>query len=67
MPILLIAVAALWSTANADFIKSSNEQLANGYTWQKISCRAPDESLPNIHITTPINNKYVCFKLDLNG
>ncbi len=63
MPLFFIAVAALWSADNADFINTSNKQLASGYEWYMIDCRAPDTSLPNIVITSPNDNKFVCFKL----
>ena len=55
---------ALWSYDNQDFLNTMNEQLAQGYSWKQIKCRAPDESLPHIAIETPIGNKYVSNKLE---
>ena len=55
---------ALWSYDNQDFLNTMNEQLAQGYSWKQIECRAPDESLPHIAIETPIGNTYVCNKLE---
>ena len=56
-------VLALWSWDNKDYIDTMNAQLAQGYSWKQIECRAPDETLPHIAIETPIGNKYVCHKL----
>ena len=56
-------VLALWSWDNKDYIDTMTAQLAQGYSWKQIECRAPDESLPHIAIETPIGNKYVCHKL----
>lgn len=56
-------VTALFAVDNAEFIETSNQQLAEGYTWHKIECREPNQNLPNIKITTPIGNEYVCWKL----
>lgn len=55
--------AALFAVDNAEFIATKNQQLAEGYRWQQIDCRAPNKELPNIKITTPIGNEYVCWKL----
>lgn len=60
---VLLAFTTLFAVDNAEFIATSNQQLSEGYNWQKIECRAPNEDLPNIKITTPIGNDYVCWKL----
>ena len=59
----MITFLALWSWDNREYIDTMNAQLADGYSWKQIECRAPDESLPHIAIETPIGNKYVCNKL----
>ena len=59
----IITFLALWSWDNREYIDTMNAQLAEGYSWKQIECRAPDESLPHIAIVTPIGNKYVCHKL----
>ena len=59
----IITFLALWSWDNREYIDTRNAQLAEGYSWKQIECRAPDESLPHIAIETPIGNKYVCHKL----
>ena len=59
----IITFLALWSWDNREYIDTMNAQLAGGYSWKQIECRAPDESLPHIAIETPIGNKYVCHKL----
>ena len=58
-----VLVLALWSWDNRDYLDTMNAQLAEGYKWKQIECRAPDESLLHIAIETPIGNKYVCNKL----
>ena len=59
----IMTFLALWSWDNREYIDTMNAQLAEGYKWKQIECRAPDESLPHIAIETPIGNKYVCYKL----
>ena len=59
----IITFLALWSWDNREYIDTMNAQLAEGYSWKQIECRAPDENLPHIAIETPIGNKYVCHKL----
>ena len=59
----IITFLALWSWDNREYIDTMNAQLAEGYSWKQIECRAPDESLPHIAIDTPIGTKYVCHKL----
>ena len=59
----IITFLALWSWDNREYIDTMNAQLAEGYSWKQIECRAPDESLPHIAIETPIGNKYVWHKL----
>ena len=59
----IITFLALWSWDNREYIDTMNAQLAEGYSWKQIECRAPDGSLPHIAIETPIGNKYVCHKL----
>ena len=54
----------LFAWHEADFLKIKNEQVAEGYKWVQIECRAPDPTLPSIKIKTPIGNEYVCFKLE---
>tara|TARA_B100000965_G_C19021240_1_gene511080 strand:- start:229 stop:420 length:192 start_codon:yes stop_codon:yes gene_type:complete len=56
-------VAALWSWDNQEFIKTSNAQLAEGLSWNKIECRTPIEGLPNIVIKGPNGKEYVCWKM----
>ena len=55
----LVLVTALWSMDNREYLDTMNEQLAQGFSWKQIECRAPDESLPHNAIETPLGNKYV--------
>ena len=59
----IFVVVALWAWSNADFLQTKNEQIAQGYKWVEIECRAPNKELPHIKMTTPIGNEYVCYKL----
>jgi len=58
-----VVVLALWSMDNREYIDTMNLQLTQGYKWEQIECRAPNESLPYIAIESPIGNNYVCHKL----
>ena len=40
----LVLVTALWSMDNREYLDTMNEQLAQGFSWTQIECRAPDES-----------------------
>ena len=48
---------------NKEYLDTMNEQLAKGYSWEQIECRAPTPGVPHIAIETPLGNKYVCNKL----
>ena len=61
--VFLTLFAALWSYDNREFIDTMNQQLTQGYSWNSIECRAPNEELPYIAIESPLGNKYVCIKL----
>ena len=41
-----IITLALWSWDNREYIHTMNAQLAEGYKWKQIECRASDESPP---------------------
>jgi len=56
-------ISALWFSTNAEYVKTVNEQVADGYTWQSIDCRQVNPELPAITIDTPIGNSLVCNKL----
>lgn len=42
-----IVTLMLWSIANVDFLKTRDEQRAQGYVWEKIECRKPNKDLPH--------------------
>ena len=56
-------ISALWFTTNADFVKTYNEQKAQGYIWDRIECRQVIEGLPALTIDTPTGKSLVCYKL----
>ena len=59
----LLALLSVFSISNKEYFDTMNQQMKEGYRWEKIECRAPDESLPHLAMETPIGNKYVCNKL----
>jgi hypothetical protein len=63
MTAIFLLIIPLWFADNADFVKVSNQQLNDGYSWRKIDCREVDLQLPNIHITTATDKMLVCWKL----
>ncbi|MAL87232.1 MAG: hypothetical protein CMI23_12860 [Opitutae bacterium] len=53
----------LFSWVEREFLEEKLKWNAQGYNyWDQIECRAPDPNAKSIVITTPIGNKYVCFK-----
>ena len=56
-------ILALWSWDNQEFIKTANQQLENGFTWESIECREPNKSVPYIALETPDGKELVCHKL----
>ena len=63
MVLAVAVVTALWSADNAQFIKTMNEQIAEGLRWNQIECRDRNPELPAIVITTPTGRELVCNKL----
>ena len=59
----IVLVTALWSMDNAEYIDTMNNQLAKGFSWEQIECRAPMPGVPHIALESPLGNKYVCNKL----
>lgn len=58
----LIALGAC-SSQQAEFLRTVEQQWADGYVWTQIECRQVNPELPAITIDTPIGNKLVCNKL----
>jgi len=53
----------LFSWVEREFLDEKLKWNAQGYNyWDQIECRSPDPNAKSIVITTPIGNKYVCFK-----
>jgi hypothetical protein len=63
MGILAVVLVAGWFSTNAEFVKTSNEQQADGYFWSQIDCREATPGLPAITIDTPTGKSLVCNKL----
>ena len=64
MLIGLALITALWAQDNREYLDTMNAQLAEGFSWKQIECRAPNKDVPYIAIKTPIGNEYVCNKLE---
>ena len=54
MLILVTVVSALWFVDNFEFIKTSNEQIADGYEWNWVGKNQPSGT-PAITIKTDTN------------
>lgn len=63
MGIIAVAFVALWMSDNAEFIQTSNAQIADGYSWDNVGCQPHEEGLPAITIDSPNGNKWICYKL----
>lgn len=60
----LIIFLAMFAWSEADFLKTKNEQVADGYKWTQLEkCRAPLPDTKHIVMETPTGKKLVCFKL----
>ena len=63
MAILAITIVMSFFSGNAEFIKTANEQLADGYTWTKIACRDTTGDVPALTMETVNGPERVCYKL----
>ena len=63
MGLILVAVAMAFSIDNAEFLKTVEAQMADGYTWDGIKCREPLPNLPAMTMTLPDGRQVVCNKL----
>ena len=61
--LLAVAIMVAFFADNAEFIKTVEQQQAEGYTWQSIDCRQVTEGLPALTIDTPTGKNLVCHKL----
>lgn len=60
--ILAILVTALWFNDNAEFVQTSNEQLAEGYRWVKVGKSVPSET-PALTIESN-GNEFIYYRLE---
>ena len=58
----LVAVMSFFSN-NAEFIKTSNQQLSQGYAWSKVDCRTTTGDVPAFTMTTVNGTDRICYKL----
>lgn len=59
----LIILAAVIGINERDFFDEKIKWDKEGFWyWSKIECRAPNPEAKSMPITTPIGNKYVCYK-----
>ena len=61
--LLAVAIMVAFFADNAEFIKTVEQQQAEGYTWQSINCRQVTQGLPALTIDTPTGKNLVCHKL----
>ncbi len=62
MLVLVTVVSALWFADNSEFIKTSNEQIADGYEWNWVGVTKPS-GVPAITIKTD-TNEYILYRLE---
>ena len=62
MLVLITVVSALWFVDNSEFIKTSNEQIADGYKWNWVGKNQPSGA-PAITIKTD-TNEYILYRLE---
>jgi len=58
MIVFLALTSALFVYNEAEFFATSKKQMAEGYTWQRIECRAA-QHYPSIRF----NDQKICYKL----
>ena len=60
--IALILLSALWFSDNAEFVKTVNEQLADGYKWKEVG-KTEASGTPAITLKTE-TNEYIFYRLE---
>lgn len=58
-----VAIMVAFFADNSEFMKTVEQQRAEGYTWQSIDCRQVTPDLPALTIDTPTGKQLVCHKL----
>lgn len=61
--LLAVAIMVAFFADNSEFMKTVEQQRAEGYTWSQIDCRQVEPGLPAITIDTHTGKKLVCYKL----
>lgn len=59
-----IVLLTLVGITETEFFETAVAQQKEGYSWEDIDCRTPEEGIPSLRITTPTGKQYVCFKLE---
>ncbi len=60
--IMTVLLVSFFSADNAEFIETSNKQIAEGYTWTYVGMQTPSGD-PAITIKPENGNEYILFKL----
>jgi hypothetical protein len=58
--LVLMTVIFLLPACSKEFIETANQQLALGYKWVNIPCRAPTPNVPAITKIGPDGTELVC-------
>tara|TARA_Y100000389_G_scaffold142398_1_gene140404 strand:- start:1112 stop:1306 length:195 start_codon:yes stop_codon:yes gene_type:complete len=61
--LLAVAIMVAFFVDNSEFMKTVEQQRAEGYTWSQIDCRQVEQGLPALTIDTPTGKQLVCHKL----
>jgi len=59
----ILVFLALFAIGERDFLDTAIEQQKQGYRWEKIQCRAPNDDLPSLIMITGTGKRLVCHKL----
>ena len=59
----ILVFLAMLAISERDFFDTAVEQQKQGYRWEKIECRTPNDDLPSLVMTTGTGKRLVCHKL----
>ncbi len=60
--IMTVLLVSLFSVENAEFIETSNKQIAEGYSWTYVGMQTPSGD-PAITIKPENGNEFILFRL----
>lgn len=61
---MIIIVAALWFQTNAEFVKTANEQMAEGYRWVEVGKSDPSGTPAITTVSNIDGREYIYYRLE---